>query len=196
LGGNAVVSKGSESDDEALARKIYLDHGGSSFFMSRSGIYEEYRALNFDRRREKEWAKERIVELLAMPISPRMLNDGSFGSLIELIKNSDDREGLEILIEKIEALEDEWDAISLLLIAESMLELLQAAKHERILYDRRLIEREKRIVARLLARASEQKITVATIYQEDSFMKDFLSDQHVLERIEHGRRGLERYSDT
>ncbi|MBL7644960.1 MAG: hypothetical protein JNK74_02110 [Candidatus Hydrogenedentes bacterium] len=103
-----MLSKGSEGDDEALAKKIYLDHEGSSFFMSRSGIYEYYRALNFDRRKEKDWARERIVELLAMPISPQMLFDGSFGSLIELIKNSDDREGLEILIEKIEALEDEW----------------------------------------------------------------------------------------
>ncbi|MBL7644961.1 MAG: hypothetical protein JNK74_02115 [Candidatus Hydrogenedentes bacterium] len=191
-----MVSKGSENDDEALAKKIYLDHGGSSFFMSRSGIYEEYRALNFDRRKEKEWARERIVELLAMPIDPGMLIGGSFGGLIELIKNSDDREGLEILIEKIEALEDEWDTMSLLLIAESMLRLLHTAKHDRILYDRRLIEREKRIVARLLARASEMKITVAPIYREDRYMKDFLSDQHVLERIENDRREFEGYSDN
>lgn len=181
------------SDEEA--KRIFLEHGGSTFYMSRSGMYETYKNFGISWEKENAWLREGLDELLAMPITPQSLLDFSYNCLIDRIIHLRDTESLEVLLEKVEALSEDLDTMSVLLTAEGILKLLHNAKSWNAMRDKRLNVWEKRIVDRLLVRASEKKLTIAQIYYGDPTLNRLISDQHLVERIALDRRELERFSD-
>ncbi|MBL7644962.1 MAG: hypothetical protein JNK74_02120 [Candidatus Hydrogenedentes bacterium] len=197
LGGNAVVSKGSDSHDEALAKKIYLDHRGNGFFMWKNDIYDTYREYGIAREKEVGWAKEEIERLLKVFTEDGPGSDNIYRGLIDFISVANDVEGLRILLHLVRSKMANLDTFTLVLIAEATLKLLRASGRSEALGQRDLLEAEFVLIKDLLERANTMNLFVAPEFFKDGglmFMSGGLSEEYIRERINSDIRELESYS--
>jgi len=179
------------SDNETLAKKIYLEHSGSAFHMERAGLYETYRQLEIPREREVQWAREESKCLLEEFFCKGLVVDHTFFELADLIESSCDIERLRALLCLVRAELQELDTMTLVLIAEGILRLLGSSKHSDGLDSESLLEEERCLVKALLKRAGTMEFCVASAYRERGNLRDILSEEQIRERVSKGIRKLE-----
>lgn len=185
-----MVSKGSESDDEELAKQIFLDHKGSKFFMDRSGALDVYRQFGINREMELEWTKEQIERLLKEFASPSLETFRTYSDLVGYIRMVDDIEGLRTLLRLVRCKMTTMDTISLVVIAEMTFNLMRQTQHRELFNQRDLLQEEFSLIRDLLMYASTMESRVPCKLTKKEVI---LSGGQMIDRIRRNVQSLESY---
>ena len=87
--------------DQNEAKNLFLYYNGSRFHMLRegNGDYQKYKAFNVSKNQEKEWLKERILELLKLEMN--FSEWDTFSSILDLSTELRDEVIFSMIFEKI-----------------------------------------------------------------------------------------------
>lgn len=184
----------SEREDEALAKKIYLDHSGNGFFMERAGIRDEYLQFGIKREREVEWAKEEIERLLNEfeKNGPNLY--ATYYNLVDFVQAASESNGVHTLLGLVRRNIPNLDTMTLVLIAETTFKLMKHSKYSESLNQKDLLEEEFLLVEDILKYSTTMEFCVAPEFYKETLMKNNLSKEQVRERINNDIRQLESYT--
>ena len=87
--------------DQNEAKNLFLYYNGSRFHMLRegNGDYQKYKAFNVSKNQEREWLKERILELLKLEMN--FSEWDTFSSILDLSTELRDEVIFSMIFEKI-----------------------------------------------------------------------------------------------
>ncbi len=181
-------------EDEELAKKIYLGHKGSGFFMERAGVLDEYLQFGIKREREVAWAKEEIERLLNEFERNGPNLDKTYSNLVAFIQAAGESTGVRTLLRFVRRNIPNLDTMTLVLIAEKTFNLMKDSKYSELLNQKDLLQEEFLLVEDILKYASTMEFCVAPEYYKVTIMKNTLSKEQVRERIKSDIRQLESYT--
>lgn len=183
----------SERDEEELAKRIFLDHVGSPFFMDRNGVLDTYLKYGIGREKEVEWAKEGMEHLLKRFVGNCPRPAQTYSNLLRYIQLIGDIDGLRTLIKLVRSNMARFDTMTLVLLAEETFQNMKDSKYSEVLYQRDLLEEEFNLAKELLTRASTVEFNVGTAYLEQPYWKDNFTEQRIRARIKDDFGELESY---
>ena len=131
--------------DQNEAKNLFLYYNGSRFHMLRegNGDYQKYKAFNVSKNQEKEWLKERILELLKLEMN--FSEWDTFSSILDLSTELRDEVIFSMIFEKIlfeiDGYEFRFQTI-LITIIINILEISNWIKlNDRLKYSKKLVEK-------------------------------------------------------
>ena len=131
--------------DQNEAKNLFLYYNGSRFHMLRegNGDYEKYKAFNVSKNREKEWLKERILELLKLETN--FSEWDTFSSILDLSTELRDEAIFSMIFEKIlfeiDGYEFRFQTILITIIINILEKSNWIKLNDRIKYSKKLVEK-------------------------------------------------------
>ena len=131
--------------DQNEAKKLFLYYKGSHFHMFRegNGNYEKYEAFNVSKNQEKEWLKERILELLKLETD--FSEWRTFSDMLALSDELEDEVIFSMIFEKIlfeiDGYGFEFQTILITIIINILEKSDWIKKNDRLKYSKKLVEK-------------------------------------------------------
>ena len=131
--------------DQNEAKKLFLYYKGSHFHMSRegNGNYEKYEAFNVSKNQEKEWLKERILELLKLETD--FSEWYTFSDMLALSNELKDEVIFSMIFEKILFEIDEYEFRFQTILITIIINILEKSNwiklNDRLKYSKKLVEK-------------------------------------------------------
>ena len=131
--------------DQNEAKNLFLYYNGSRFHMLRegNGDYQKYKAFNVSKNQEKEWLKERILELLKLEMN--FSEWDTFSSILDLSTELRDEVIFSMIFEKIlfeiDGYEFRFQTILITIIINILEKSNWIKLNDRIKYSKKLVEK-------------------------------------------------------
>ena len=131
--------------DQNEAKNLFLYYNGSRFHMLRegNGDYQKYKAFNVSKNQEKEWLKERILELLKLEMN--FSEWDTFSSILDLSTELRDEVIFSMIFEKIlfeiDGYEFRFQTILITIIINILEKSDWIKKNDRLKYSKKLVEK-------------------------------------------------------
>ena len=131
--------------DQNEAKKLFLYYKGSHFHMLRegNGDYQKYKAFNVSKNQEKEWLKERILELLKLEMN--FSEWDTFSSILDLSTELRDEVIFSMIFEKIlfeiDGYEFRFQTILITIIINILEKSNWIKLNDRLKYSKKLVEK-------------------------------------------------------
>ena len=127
------------------AKNLFLYYNGSRFHMLRegNGDYQKYKAFNVSKNQEKEWLKERILELLKLEMN--FSEWDTFSSILDLSTELRDEVIFSMIFEKIlfeiDGYEFRFQTILITIIINILEKSNWIKLNDRLKYSKKLVEK-------------------------------------------------------
>ena len=131
--------------DQNEAKNLFLYYNGSHFHMLRegNGDYQKYKAFNVSKNQEKEWLKERILELLKLEMN--FSEWDTFSSILDLSTELRDEVIFSMIFEKIlfeiDGYEFRFQTILITIIINILEKSNWIKLNDRLKYSKKLVEK-------------------------------------------------------
>ena len=131
--------------DQNEAKNLFLYYNGSRFHMLRegNGDYQKYKAFNVSKNQEKEWLKERILELLKLEMN--FSEWDTFSSILDLSTELRDEVIFSMIFEKIlfeiDGYEFRFQTILITIIINILEKSNWIKLNDRLKYSKKLVEK-------------------------------------------------------
>ena len=131
--------------DQNEAKNLFLYYNGSRFHMLRegNGDYQKYKAFNVSKNQEKEWLKERILELLKLEMN--FSEWDTFSSILDLSTELRDEVIFSMISEKIlfeiDGYEFRFQTILITIIINILEKSNWIKLNDRLKYSKKLVEK-------------------------------------------------------
>ena len=131
--------------DQNEAKNLFLYYNGSCFHMLRegNGDYQKYKAFNVSKNQEKEWLKERILELLKLEMN--FSEWDTFSSILDLSTELRDEVIFSMIFEKIlfeiDGYEFRFQTILITIIINILEKSNWIKLNDRLKYSKKLVEK-------------------------------------------------------
>ena len=131
--------------DQNEAKNLFLYYNGSRFHMLRegNGDYQKYKAFNVSKNQEKEWLKERILELLILDMN--FSEWDTFSSILDLSTELRDEVIFSMIFEKIlfeiDGYEFRFQTILITIIINILEKSNWIKLNDRLKYSKKLVEK-------------------------------------------------------
>ena len=131
--------------DQNEAKNLFLYYNGSRFHMLRegNGDYQKYKAFNVSKNQEKEWLKERILELLKLEMN--FSEWDTFSSILDLSTELRDEVIFSMIFEKILFEIDEYEFRFQTILITIIINILEKSNwiklNDRLKYSKKLVEK-------------------------------------------------------
>ena len=131
--------------DQNEAKNLFLYYNGSRFHMLRegNGDYQKYKAFNVSKNQEKEWLKERILELLKLEMN--FSEWDTFSSILDLSTELRDEVIFSMIFEKIlfeiDGYEFRFQTILITIIINILEKSNWIKLSDRLKYSKKLVEK-------------------------------------------------------
>ena len=131
--------------DQNEAKNLFLYYNGSRFHMLRegNGDYQKYKAFNVSKNQEKEWLKERILELLKLEMN--FSEWDTFSSILDLSTELRDEVIFSMIFEKIlfeiDGYEFRFHTILITIIINILEKSNWIKLNDRLKYSKKLVEK-------------------------------------------------------
>ena len=131
--------------DQNEAKNLFLYYNGSRFHMLRegNGDYQKYKAFNVSKNQEKEWLKERILELLKLEMN--FSEWDTFSSILDLSTELRDEVIFSMIFEKIlfeiDGYEFRFQTILITIIINILEKSNWIKLTDRLKYSKKLVEK-------------------------------------------------------
>ena len=131
--------------DQIEAKNLFLYYNGSRFHMLRegNGDYQKYKAFNVSKNQEKEWLKERILELLKLEMN--FSEWDTFSSILDLSTELRDEVIFSMIFEKIlfeiDGYEFRFQTILITIIINILEKSNWIKLNDRLKYSKKLVEK-------------------------------------------------------
>lgn len=153
------------------AKEIYVGYNGSSFFMQREGVYDEYKSYNISKEQEIAW-KEELIEILYNQLS---FEDGyAFYKLAVIAENYHDQSIVEKLITYISNNKTKGDSLIKLIYAEVLLKIPCPKELAKVKFD---------VVDNILHIVLDNPITVNSSWLKKGFADKLPDDAYIKNRL-------------
>ena len=131
--------------DQNEAKNLFLYYNGSHFHMLRegNGDYQKYKAFNVSKNQEKEWLKERILELLKLEMN--FSEWDTFSDMLALSNELKDEVIFSMIFEKIlfeiDGYEFRFQTILITIIINILEKSNWIKLNDRLKYSKKLVEK-------------------------------------------------------
>ena len=131
--------------DQNEAKNLFLYYNGSRFHMLRegNGDYQKYKAFNVSKNQEKEWLKERILELLKLETD--FSEWRTFSDMLALSDELEDEVIFSMIFEKIlfeiDGYEFRFQTILITIIINILEKSNWIKLNDRLKYSKKLVEK-------------------------------------------------------
>ena len=131
--------------DQNEAKNLFLYYNGSRFHMLRegNGDNQKYKAFNVSKNQEKEWLKERILELLKLEMN--FSEWDTFSSILDLSTELRDEVIFSMIFEKIlfeiDGYEFRFQTILITIIINILEKSNWIKLNDRLKYSKKLVEK-------------------------------------------------------
>ena len=131
--------------DQNEAKNLFLYYNGSRFHMLRegNGDYQKYKAFNVSKNQEKEWLKERILELLKLEMN--FSEWDTFSSILDLSTELRDEVIFSMIFEKLLFEIDGYEFRCQTIVITIIINILEKSNwsklNDRIKYSKKLVEK-------------------------------------------------------
>ena len=131
--------------DQNEAKNLFLYYNGSRFHMLRegNGDYQKYKAFNVSKNQEKEWLKERILELLKLEMN--FSEWDTFSSILDLSTELRDEVIFSMIFEKILFEIDGYEFRFQTILITTIINILEKSNwiklNDRLKYSKKLVEK-------------------------------------------------------
>lgn len=164
------------------AKQLFIRYGGSLFHMDREGELQRYRSFGVSREQEEAWMHELTSQML-QTISRE--NDAtklrvSVGALVDSMLNHNRYEQVPLLLDTIRSKFDSLDSFSQLLVAESMVRLIESSMGKGQVVP--MVSYARDTVTEMIEGIIKRPIQVADQDQADALLRDVAQPQRILER--------------
>jgi hypothetical protein len=163
---------------EKTAKEIFMEYGGSHFFMEREGDYQRYKAFQVSKEQELVWVSELQVILLDR-LDSDYNDDGAVIKYCQTLTQYGDTGGLLLLVNTLINIRHKADSFTKLLMAECLLKVVRETKLES-----NVSQQTYDAAIKLLREVIELPVQVSSKYEECGYLDDVIIPENILARAQ------------